>query len=129
MLLTGPQLVAQIRPNILEVSCAELAEHKNDYLLIDIREANEINQGYIADASFITRSLLEFKIAQLGEGTSMQSKLESLSDRNICLYCKSDGRSTLAAEQLQRLGFTRVYSLTGGFDGWQAAGFEVTHDH
>ena len=41
-------------------------------------------------------------------------------DRLICLYCRTGGRSALAADALQNMGFTRVTSLAGGFVAWQA---------
>ncbi|WP_026052742.1 rhodanese-like domain-containing protein [Gayadomonas joobiniege] len=129
MPFTAAQLVADVRLQIPSITCAELAENKADFLLIDIRSATELKAGYIEGAHFIDRGLLEFKIAQLGQGQTLTDKLNSLYEQQICLYCKSDGRSVLATEQMQRMGFSRVFSLAGGFDCWQKNKYPVVkHD-
>jgi rhodanese-related sulfurtransferase len=43
----------------------------------------------------------------------------------IVLYCKSGGMASAAADTLLRMGYTNLYDLEGGFDGWGAAGYEL----
>ena len=47
-------------------------------------------------------------------------------DRELVLYCRTGGRSALAADSLQALGFTRVRSLAGGLTAWRNAGHPLT---
>lgn len=59
----------------------------------------------------------------------IQNHLDQLpaKDAPIVLYCRSGGMSTDAAQVLAKLGYTHVYELDGGFNGWQAAGHELLH--
>ena len=65
------------------------------------------------------------------EGQAVQSiefKIQnyvSEQDSKVILYCGSGGRSAFAAQRLQQLGFTDVYSMQGGIKGWAQAGFDV----
>ena len=55
------------------------------------------------------------------ESTRLASRTVS-SGANLVLYCRTGGRSALAAESLQQMGFSNVESLAGGYLGWEAAG-------
>lgn len=80
-------------------------------LVLDVREPQEHEAGHIPNAHHIPRGILEFKIGQHPE---FQNKQDS-----IIVYCKTGGRSALATATLQQLGFSSVYSLSGGFDEWE----------
>tara|TARA_R110001606_G_scaffold395190_2_gene566944 strand:+ start:18781 stop:19152 length:372 start_codon:yes stop_codon:yes gene_type:complete len=77
---------------------------------LDVRELLEYETGHIPNARHISRGMLEFKIATHPD---FQDKAAS-----IVVYCKSGGRSALATETLQQLGFSNVQSMLGGFDSW-----------
>jgi rhodanese-related sulfurtransferase len=60
------------------------------------------------------------------DSTSPAHRPEFDRERRIILHCASGGRSALAADTLQAMGFTNVAHLGGGFTAWQAAGRPVT---
>jgi rhodanese-related sulfurtransferase len=80
--------------------------------LIDVREDNEWQAGHAAGATHIGRGIIERDI----EGRMPDH------DAELILYCGGGYRSALAADNLQRMGYTNVYSLAGGWKAWQAAG-------
>ncbi|MFL6211168.1 MAG: rhodanese-like domain-containing protein [Pyrinomonadaceae bacterium] len=80
--------------------------------LVDVREDNEWQAGHAAGATHMGRGIIERDI----EGRMPDH------DAELILYCGGGYRSALAADNLQRMGYTNVYSLTGGWKAWQAAG-------
>ncbi|MDP3877452.1 MAG: MBL fold metallo-hydrolase [Methylobacter sp.] len=112
---TGPDLVTLAKQTITEVN-ADMARNllkEGGIALIDVREESEFAAGHIDNALLIPRGTLEFKVATVPE----------LSDKSkaVLLYCRTGGRSALAAQTLQTLGYTNVLSLAGGFEGWNKA--------
>ncbi len=79
---------------------------------LDVREQHEFDAGHLPNARHIPRGMLEFMI---GTHPEFQDKA-----RMILVYCKTGGRSALAAQTLQQLGYSNVVSLAGGFDAWSA---------
>jgi rhodanese-related sulfurtransferase len=79
-------------------------------LVLDVREPAEFQLGHLPNAINIPRGILEFKVDDHPDLNNHQ--------RNILIYCKNGGRSTLAAYTLKQMGFSQVEMLTGGFDGW-----------
>jgi rhodanese-related sulfurtransferase len=107
-------LVAEAKGRISEVSVDEAEQAIRDAdVLIDLREADEFAAGYIAGAVHIPRGLLEFKLSGTPELGAR--------DLKFVLYCKSSGRSALAADVMQQMGYLNVKSVAGGFDAWLAA--------
>ncbi len=80
--------------------------------LIDVREESEWAKGHIPSAIHIGKGVIERDI---------ESKCP---DRGaeLVLYCGGGFRSALAADNLQKMGFTRVLSMDGGIRGWREAG-------
>jgi sulfur-carrier protein adenylyltransferase/sulfurtransferase len=79
---------------------------------IDVREADEVEQGAIPGATHIPRGFLEARIE------------DAVRDRDqpIVVYCAGGMRSAFAAKSLQELGYRDVVSLAGGFGAWKASG-------
>lgn len=121
MNMTPMQLVAEAKAQIKEVGIdGAIAHLKSGGIVIDVREPAEFEAAHIPDAFSIPRGVLEFKSADH----------PALSDRDaaILLYCKSGGRSALSAVSLQRLGYSRIISMSGGFDAWQTHHQSIAKD-
>ena len=80
--------------------------------LIDVREDNEWAAGHARGAQHIGKGVIERDIEQ------------TIPDKNaeLILYCGGGFRSALATDSLQKMGYTNVASMAGGWRGWQAAG-------
>ena len=137
MLINGRELVESLRPQVQEISVAQLhdivheiahekGQQNSQAVLIDIREVAETETGSIANAVFIPRGVLEMQISSEESLKRRFSTLESLAEQDIYLLCRSGARSVLSAVSLQQMGFKHVYSVAGGFLAWQAAGYECT---
>jgi molybdopterin/thiamine biosynthesis adenylyltransferase/rhodanese-related sulfurtransferase len=104
------QFLKQVKTEIREVSVDEV-NAKKPSVLIDVREGDEYEQGYIPGAQWIPRGKLELRIE------------DAVPDRDaeVVLYCAGGNRSALAARSLKELGYTRVSSLAGGYGAWKRA--------
>jgi sulfur-carrier protein adenylyltransferase/sulfurtransferase len=105
------QYLKDVKSQIREVSVDEVKARK-PAVLIDVRESDEYNDGYIPGASWIPRGKLELRIE------------DAVPDRSaeVVLYCAGGNRSALAAKSLKELGYTNVSSLAGGYGAWTRAG-------
>jgi rhodanese-related sulfurtransferase len=86
--------------------------------LIDVREPNEYNHGYIPGAINIPRGVLEFKINNEQFWTNEGLYLP-LKDEEFILVCKKGSRSILAARSIMKLGYENVKVLKGGWKKWE----------
>ena len=92
-------------------------------LIIDVREPEEYTQGFIAHSINVPRGLIEFAI--FDHPAIKPHHHEELAQTEIYVYCKSGGRSALAAKSLKNLGFQRVTSLKEGIMGWEKEGYKI----
>lgn len=124
-MLTPVQLVKEARSAVNECDNAALclAIDKKE-LLIDVREPSEYALGFIGHAINIPRGLIEFAIFDHPQ-TKPLLNMDNIGETNVTLYCKSGGRSALAAKSLQNMGFKNVKSLQGGIMGWESEGLLV----
>ncbi|MFL6584516.1 MAG: rhodanese-like domain-containing protein [Chthoniobacterales bacterium] len=108
------QLVAAAKQSVTEISPAEAAEklRRGEAHLIDVRDREDWDEGHAANAEHMSRGTIELDV---------EDKFPDLSAPIIC-YCGGGGRSALATESLQRMGYTNVRSLAGGLKAWKAAG-------
>jgi rhodanese-related sulfurtransferase len=109
-------LVDDAKKHIREISAEECREL--DGLLIDTREDHEWNESHALGAKHMSRGTLERDIE-----TEVPDK-----SAKIVLYCGGGYRSALSAESLQKMGYTNVWSLAGGWRAWNEAGLPVTKD-
>lgn len=118
--LTVQDLVAEAKKDVVEIEVSKvpgiLAEAAA--LLIDVREADEYQQGYIKGALNIPRGVLEFRTSLSYPGAVAELASKSTP---IILYCRSGARSALAAKALGLLGYKSVVSMAGGFLAWEVA--------
>ncbi len=84
-------------------------------LVVDLREADECATGAVPGSVHIPRGLLE------GQVTLHAPRF----DTPLVVYCASGRRSALACGVLQRMGYTDVASLSGGFTRWQSLGYDA----
>jgi molybdopterin/thiamine biosynthesis adenylyltransferase/rhodanese-related sulfurtransferase len=114
---TFNQVISQVKSEIRELSVEELraksGASSGDPVIIDVRERDEYEQGFIPRAEWIPRGFLELKVEELVPERS----------REVILYCAGGVRSALAARSMQELGYERVYSVIGGFRAWKNAGY------
>lgn len=111
--------VTAAKAQIKEVSPEQLQQMLDtieDLLLIDVREPSEHEQGHIQNAMLVPRGILE--AAADPAYPKHQPILSGARQRPIALYCATGGRSALAAQTLQLMGFRHVVSLDGGIARW-----------
>ena len=112
------KLVEQAKKNITEIRPTDAATKmkSGDTVIVDVREKDEWDEEHIPDAINIGRGMLELDI---------EEKVPDPNTTIIC-HCGGGGRSALAAESLQKMGYKNVRSMAGGFKAWKAAGLPTT---
>jgi rhodanese-related sulfurtransferase len=121
---TASQLVGEAKQRIENLTCQQVADEIDDgaLVLVDLREPEERAQnGTIPRAVHAPRGMLEF----YADPTSPYHRAEFDPARRTILYCASGGRSALAADALQQLGYANIAHLDGGFKAWVADGRAV----
>lgn len=120
------QIVAEARKTIPELTVAQAREKLDQGqigLLLDVREPVEWEKGHIPGAVLAPRGMLEW----YADPTTPYAKpeLTTKRDAHIIVACASGGRSMLAAQTLQSMGYTNVVSMVGGFNEWSKQGFPI----
>lgn len=113
------KVVNDAKSRIREVTVEETKERMKanaDARLIDVREDNEWQAGHAAGAEHLGKGIIERDI----EATVPDKATE------LILYCGGGFRSALAADVLQKMGYTNVFSMAGGWKAWKDSGGEVT---
>lgn len=123
---TTADLVAEARARIREVAPAALGSEATNAVLIDVREPAEYETGHLAAAINIPRGVLEFQVDAHPAVANVTEPTLAHRQRPVVVYCRTGGRAALAADSLQRIGFSDVRSLAGGIEAWIAAGLPVT---
>ncbi len=87
----------------------------DNFVFIDTREEHEWNEAHAAGAIFLSKGIIEREIERTIPDKS----------KEIVLYCGGGFRSALAGDNLQKMGYTNVCSMAGGWKAWKEAGGEI----
>ncbi|QIQ21384.1 rhodanese-like domain-containing protein [Zophobihabitans entericus] len=114
-------LCEKVRENVKEITIGEvkaLMDSNKLPLFIDVREDNEWQNGHLPQAVHLGRGIIERDIETV------------VPDKNtpMILYCGGGYRSVLSADNLQKMGYTNVISMDGGFRGWKEAGYQLVQE-
>lgn len=115
------KLVEDAKSRIREVTVEETQQRlaaNAGARLIDVREDHEWQAAHAAAAQHFGRGIIERDIE-----AEVPDK-----DAELILYCGGGYRSALAADMLQRMGYTNVYSMAGGWKAWKDADAPVEED-
>ena len=85
------------------------------FYLIDVREESEWAKDHLPKASYLGRGIIERDVEQRYPEPGSE----------IVLYCGGGFRSALAADNLQKMGYTNVWSMDGGIRGWRERGYPL----
>jgi phage shock protein E len=112
------KLVAEAKKNITEISPQEAAAKlkTGEVIIADVREKDEWDEGHIPGAIHMSRGTIELDVEEKVPDTNAM----------IITHCGGGGRSALAAESLQKMGYKNVRSMAGGFKAWKAGGLPTT---
>ena len=112
------KLVNEAKSRIREVTVAETEQRRArnpEAKLIDVREDNEWTAAHAAEAIHLGKGVIERDI----EVTVPEKATE------LILYCGGGYRSALATDALQKMGYTNVFSMAGGWKAWREQGGEI----
>ena len=112
------RLVAEAKKKITEISPTDAAakSQSGEVVIVDVREKDEWDEEHIPNATHLSRGTIELDI---------EEKVPDLNALIVC-HCGGGGRSALAADSLQKMGYKNVRSMAGGFKAWKAAGLPTT---
>jgi rhodanese-related sulfurtransferase len=110
---------AKMRVRETNVDAVKARMDRGDkFLLVDVREDNEFAKDHLPGAIHLGRGIIERDI---------EARVPEL-NTEIILYCGGGFRSALAADNLQKMGYTNVISMDGGIRDWREKGFPLTRD-
>src|SRR5581483_7839671 len=114
-------IVNDARSRIKETTVDEVKQKLDSgekFLLVDVREESEFAKDHLPGA------------IHLGKGVIERDIETSVPDLNtpLVLYCGGGYRSALAADNLQKMGYTNVISMDGGVRGWREKGYPMTRE-
>ncbi len=124
---TVAELIADARTRIESLTPEQVAaEMERGALLIDLRETEERTEhGSIPGAVHAPRGMLEF----WADPTCKFHRSEFDPSRRTIVHCAAGARSSLAADTLQQMGYTKVAHMDGGFERWAKEGCPVEGGH
>ncbi|MDA1166243.1 MAG: rhodanese-like domain-containing protein [Planctomycetota bacterium] len=111
-------IVDDARSRIQECTVSDVSTWQaanESFRLVDVREESEWSRGHLPSAEHLGKGIIERDIEEC---------IPDLAE-TIVLYCGGGYRSALAADNLQKMGYTNVISMDGGFRGWKDAGLEI----
>ena len=115
------KIVQEAKQRVRECTVKDVKQRLDtgqSFRLIDVREESEWTKGHLPGAVHLGKGVIERDIEKTIPET----------DAPIVVYCGGGFRSALAADNLQRMGYSNVISMDGGFSGWRDAGYPVVND-
>src|SRR5437763_16092375 len=115
------QIVDEAKSRVKETTVDEVKQKldKGDkILLVDVREQSEFAKDHLPGAIHLGKGVIERDI---------ESRVPDLNTQMV-LYCGGGFRSAMAADNLQKMGYTNVFSMDGGVRGWREKNFPLTRD-
>lgn len=112
------KIVDDAKTRIREVTVDDVRRSKESgeaFYLVDVREDSEWNSAHAAGSLHLGKGIIERDIEKTIPDTAAK----------IVLYCGGGYRSALADDALQKMGYTNVFSLAGGWRAWNEAGMPV----
>ncbi|MDX1986878.1 MAG: rhodanese-like domain-containing protein [Candidatus Obscuribacter sp.] len=106
------KIVAEVKPRIKEVTIDDVLSWQaaqEDFVFMDVREDHEWQQGRASGSIHLGRGILERDIEKVVEDKG----------KKVVLYCGGGYRSALAADNMQKMGYTNVLSMAGGIRAWR----------
>jgi rhodanese-related sulfurtransferase len=91
-------------------------DHGETFVLVDVREESEFAKDHLPGAIHLGKGILERDI---------EARVPKL-DTPLVLYCGGGFRSALAADNLQKMGYTNVISMDGGIRDWREKGYPLS---
>jgi rhodanese-related sulfurtransferase len=115
------KLVNESKGRVAETTVADVKRRMDSgekMTLIDVREDNEWAQGHLPGAIHMGRGIIE---------RDVETRIPETGAK-LVLYCGGGFRSAMVADNLQKMGYTNVESMDGGWKGWNEAGLPTTKD-
>jgi rhodanese-related sulfurtransferase len=113
------KVVDMAKKNVREVTVDQVKarlDQKVGFHLVDVREDSEWAKDHITGAKHLGKGVIERDIEKEIPETGAE----------IILYCGGGFRSALAADNLQKMGYTNVYSMDGGIRAWREKNYPLT---
>jgi len=110
------KLVKDAKSRVQEVGFREIKRRldaREKIVLVDVREDSEWAQGHLPGATHLGKGVIERDVERF-----FPDKEDPL-----VLYCGGGYRSALAGDSLQKMGYTKVISMDGGWRAWVQAGY------
>jgi len=114
------KIVDDARTRVRETNVDEVKKRMDrgdKFLLVDVREESEYAKDHLPGAIHLGKGVIERDI---------EERVPEL-NKELVLYCGGGYRSALAADNLQKMGYTNVISMDGGIRGWREKGFPLTN--
>jgi rhodanese-related sulfurtransferase len=112
------QIVTDAKSRVREVSVDDIKaklDRGEKFLLVDVREESEYAKDHLPGAIHLGKGIIERDI---------ENRVPDLA-ASLVLYCGGGFRSALAADNLQKMGYTNVLSMDGGHRGWKEKGLPL----
>jgi rhodanese-related sulfurtransferase len=113
------QLVQDAKARVRELTVEQVKaklDRGERFVLIDVREESEWAKDHVPGAVHLGKGVIERDVEQRLPDTGAE----------LVLYCGGGFRSALAADNLQKMGYTNVWSMDGGIRGWREKGYPLT---